>query len=310
MKSKTRFYIGIDSGGTKCAITIASEVLEVISEHTYKGTHYSLSGAMIYSRDIAGFIRDSVKRSGLNLSDCICICTGTAGARENRDREDIKKNLKLLTGTKVVATTDAMTALAGSFDGNDGIILISGTGSVLYGLSENKVYRVGGWGRIIGDEGSGYWIGKKALNAVAREYDEKKVKGIPSKLSENLKNDFGITSSNINSLIFNEKISIQSIAPTVLTSAEDGCRVSKKIVNEAVDGLIWHIRTFISLSGRKKPINIAFTGSIIENQNILSKKLAREIHKTGIVNVVKRLHSPSFGAVLIAAGKFKPAKII
>ena len=310
MKSKKKFYIGIDSGGTKCVITIASSELEVISERTYKGTHYSLSGALKYSEDMSGFIKDAVDKAGLNLSDCSGICTGTAGARENKDRNDIRKNLRNLTGARVIVSTDAMTALAGSFKGHDGIILISGTGSVLYGLSENKVYRVGGWGRIIGDEGSGYWIGRSALNAIAKEYDAKKIKGTPSKLSENLKKNFGINRANINSLIFSEKIPIQSIAPIVLSSASEGCTLSKRIVSEAVEGLMWHINTFIDISGRKKPIDIAFTGSIIENQNILSKKLAREISGTGLVNIVKRLHTPSFGAILIAAGKFKPAKII
>ncbi len=310
MKSKTKFYVGIDSGGTKCEVTIASKELEVVSVRTYKGTHYSLTGAVNYSGDINRFIKDSVNSEGLSLSDCICICIGTAGARENKDREEIKKNLKRLTGARVVASTDAMTALAGSFDGSDGIILISGTGSVLYGLSENRVIRVGGWGRIFGDEGSGYWIGKRALNIVAREYDEKKLKGKQSILSARLQKEFGMDRSNINSMIFGEKVAIQSIAPCVINCAKEGCMISRRIVDEAVEGLMWHINTYMKISGRKTPIEIAFTGSIIENDNILSRKLKRLISGIGKVKVVKRRHSPSFGAVLIAADKFKPAEII
>ena len=66
----------------------------------------------------------------------------------------------------------------------------------------------------------------------------------------------------------------------------------------------------MKISGRKSLIEIAFTGSIIENDNILSRKLKKEISGLRIVKVVKRRHSPSFGAVLIAAGKFKPAEIV
>jgi len=310
MKSKRMFYAGIDSGGTKCEVLLASEEFGIISTRSYRGIHYSLTGAKEYSAAIAGFINDSVKKAGLEMSSCMGICVGAAGAREDKDRQEIQKILSKLTGAFVTATTDAMTALAGSFDGNDGIILISGTGSVLYGLSENRVIRVGGWGRIFGDEGSGYWIGKRALNIVAREFDEKKLAGKLSRLSVNLRNEFGIDSSNINSTIFGGKFAIQSIAPIVLISAQEGCTLSRRIVDEAVEGLMWHINTYMKISGRKTLIEIAFTGSIIQNENILSRKLKRQISVIGKVRVVKRRHSPSFGAVLIAAGKFKPAKII
>jgi N-acetylglucosamine kinase-like BadF-type ATPase len=310
MKSKRKFYAGADSGGTKCEVLLASEEFGIISSRSYKGIHYSLTGAKEYSNAIAGFISDSAKKAGLNMSSCLGICVGAAGARENKDRQEIRKNLSKLTGASVTATTDAMTALAGSFDGSDGIILISGTGSVLYGLSENRVIRVGGWGRIFGDEGSGYWIGKRALNIVAREFDEKKMKGKPSMLSAGLQKEFGMDSSNINSMIFSEKLAIQSIAPYVINCAKEGCSVSRRIVDEAVEGLMWHINTFMKISRRKSLIEIAFTGSIIENDNILSRKLKKKISGLRIVKVVKRRHSPSFGAVLIAAGKFKPAEIV
>ncbi len=310
MKSKRKFYAGADSGGTKCEVLLASDELGIISSRSYKGIHYSLTGARDYSNAVAGFISDSARKAGLEMSSCLGICVGAAGARENKDRQEIQNSLSKLTGASVTATTDAMTALAGSFDGSDGIILISGTGSVLYGLSENRVIRVGGWGRIFGDEGSGYWIGKRALNIVAREFDEKKIAGKLSRLSVNLRNEFGINSSNINSMIFGGKFAIQSIAPCVLNSAQEGCTLSRGIVDEAVDGLIWHIKTYMKISCRRTPIELAFTGSIIENDNILSRKLRRMISKIESVKVVKRRHSPAFGAVLMAAGKFKPAEII
>jgi N-acetylglucosamine kinase-like BadF-type ATPase len=203
-----------------------------------------------------------------------------------------------------------MTALAGSFEGEEGIILISGTGSVLYGLSAEKIYRIGGWGRVIGDEGSGYWIGKRALNVITREFDEKKFSKSLSKLACNLEKEFGIDKSNVNSVIFKKEFPIQKLAPVVIRSAEEGCKLGSAIVEEAVDGLLWHVRTFLKISKRKKPINMALIGSVVENDNILSRKLRREINSLEIVNVLKRRNSPSFGAVLIGAGKFKEREII
>ncbi|MBK8553066.1 MAG: hypothetical protein IPL53_19190 [Ignavibacteria bacterium] len=205
---------------------------------------------------------------------------------------------KKLDFKRVLITTDAMTALYGAFEGEEGIILISGTGSVLYGYSNGKLIRVGGWGRIIGDEGSGYWIGRRALNLVMKEYDtETKEKSL---LSKKLLKVFGIDKKNVNEKIFHKNFEIQKIAPAVIESAEKKCNLSIQIVNEAVEGLTEHIKIFQKVSGRKKKIKIAFIGSIIENTNILSDKLIKEIDKLKFAEVVKKMHSPAYGAILLA----------
>ncbi|MCL4278865.1 MAG: hypothetical protein KJZ60_04155, partial [Ignavibacteriaceae bacterium] len=73
-------------------------------------------------------------------------------------------------GVKVIS--DAHIALEGAFPDSAGCILIAGTGSILFGKDEKGViHRVGGFGRLIGDEGSGYSIGRKALNAVSKSSD-------------------------------------------------------------------------------------------------------------------------------------------
>ncbi|MBX7043797.1 MAG: hypothetical protein K1X85_12940 [Ignavibacteria bacterium] len=310
MKSDKGFYAGIDSGGTKCEVLLADSQLRIISSGKYKSTHYSVAGARKFSNDVAQCILREMRKARRNLSDCIRICVGAAGAREGSDRNAISSALTSLTGVRTKVTTDAMTALAGSFGGGEGAILISGTGSVLYGLANGKLYRVGGWGRMIGDEGSGFWIGRRALNLISREYDEKKNGSGISVLSRSISKEFSINRSNINSHIFRKDFAIQSIAPVVLQSAANGCSLSKRIIDEAVDGLMWHIETFIRISRVKSQFELAFTGSIIENDNLLSKKLKNRIRKTGLMKVVKRMNSPAFGAVLIAAGKFRERKIL
>lgn len=300
MKNKSRgYYIGIDSGGTKCELLIVSDEKKTIFNKLYKGVHYSVSGVKIYSDSVTEFIKDSLKLSKLSLIDCEGICIGVAGAREDKDRADLKKAFeKKLKFGKILVTTDAMTALYGAFEGKEGIILISGTGSVLYGFSNDKITRVGGWGRIIGDEGSGYWIGKRALNLVAKEYDRKKTE--PSLFAKKLKEKTGIEKKNINQRTFDPYFEIQKLAPLVIECALKNCKLSLKVVDEAVGGLTEHIKTFLEISKRKKPINISFIGSIIENKNILSEKLKKEIKKLKIVNVITKKHSSAFGAILLA----------
>ncbi len=297
-KASAGFYIGIDSGGTKCELLIVSESKKILFRKIYKGVHYSVSGPAIYSNSLAGFISDALIKSKRSLKDCKCICFGIAGAREGKDR----KNLRLLFQDKLkfkklIITTDAMTALFGAFEGGDGIILISGTGSVLYGYSNGKITRVGGWGRIIGDEGSGYWIGKSALNVLAKEIDKRNFDGA---LYKTINKKFGLTRENLNEKTFNKNFEIQKLAPAVIKLAENGNNLCRKIIDSAVEGLSYLIKTFLKISGRKKPIKIAFIGSVIENENILSLKLKKEISKLKIVRIVKKKYSSAYGAVLLA----------
>jgi len=300
-KSSGSYYIGIDSGGTKCELVISSPDKKIIFQKKYKGIHYSVAGAEVYSETVSGFITDAAAKCRLDLKHCQGICFGIAGAREKKDRNSLRKLFSQKLEVKnIIITSDAMTALFGAFGGDEGIILISGTGSVLYGYTDNKIIRVGGWGRIFADEGSGYWIGKRALNLVTKEYDEMNDRKKPGILSGSLSKNFGITKKNLNEKIFRSNFLIQNIAPLVIECAGKNCPLSKKIVDETVEVLIEHIRSFLRISGRKKKIKIAFIGSIIENRNLISDKLKKEIEKLKKVEVVTKEHPPAFGAVLLA----------
>lgn len=305
LKQSKVFFAGVDSGGTKCEVLFCDDKKNVIFCKAYKGVHYSVTGAEVYSEIVTKILFDSLKKAGLKIKECKGICFGVAGARERKDRAALKNLLRKKTGIKNIhVTTDAMTALYGAFEGGEGIILISGTGSVLYGLSgkesDTRIVRIGGWGRIIGDEGSGYWIGRKALNLITKEFDKRKTGKAESRLSKELRNKFGFDSKNLNEKLFGKKFEIQELTPVVLRCAKLKCELSNEIINEAADGLMYHIKTYLSLTRRKLPMQIAFIGSVIENNNLLSEKLKKKILKLKVLKVIRRKHSPSFGAVLIA----------
>jgi N-acetylglucosamine kinase-like BadF-type ATPase len=200
-----------------------------------------------------------------------------------------------------------MTGLYGAFEEEDGIILICGTGSVLLGKSNDKIYRVGGWGRIIGDYGSGYEIGKKALIEIVKEYDLSVLVENESVLSKKIKDMFKIDKQNIVRKVFHENFEIQKITPVVLKCAKEKDKTSLKIIDESVEGLLYHLHTFLKISRRKKPIDLAFIGSIIENKNMLSEKLRKQIDKIfkNKINVVPKKHASAHGAAFIAKKIFQ-----
>ena len=74
----------------------------------------------------------------------------------------------------MLVVNDALVALEAGAPGKPGVVIISGTGSIAYGRNgEREAARAGGWGYVLGDEGSGYWIGRAALRAVLREADQR-----------------------------------------------------------------------------------------------------------------------------------------
>jgi N-acetylglucosamine kinase-like BadF-type ATPase len=300
---ENNFFIGIDSGGTKCELLISGNKGNTILKKKFKALHYSVHGKKIISEHLSEIISSSLNEKKLDLKNCRGICIGLAGAREIKDRLELEKQIKKLTGYKKIAVeSDALIALYGAFKGNDGLILICGTGSILYGIAGGKFHRIGGWGRILGDYGSGYEIGKLALKHLARNYDN----GIKlSRLSKEIEKKFYFTKHNILKNIYHENFNVQNLAPVVIELARKKDKDAEKIIDKAVDELTEHFNVFFKSSGLKKKIDVALSGSIIESDNILSKKLIGSIKKNfGNINLINKAHTPAEGAILLAKNKF------
>lgn len=107
------------------------------------------------------------------LSSVEVTCLALAGAVRQEDRDRLTKLLKPIfpSGSSFFIVEDSLAALAAAHEGKDGIVIIAGTGSNCVGMRGGKVTKAGGWGYLIGDEGSAYDISRRALNAVFRAYD-------------------------------------------------------------------------------------------------------------------------------------------
>jgi N-acetylglucosamine kinase-like BadF-type ATPase len=301
---KNRFFIGIDSGGTKSELLIKGTNDNTILKKKFSSVHYSVHGSCKTALHLKNIILDSIKAKKLDIKNCAGICIGLAGARESSDKTKLRKKLsELLKIKNIILESDALIALHGAFKGNDGIILICGTGSILYGVLKGKFIRIGGWGRIIGDHGSGYEIGKMAIKHLTDEYDYNKKF---SRLSKAIEKSFSINRKNILKLIYHKNFDVQSVVPLVLELASKKDKDALHIIDKAVEDLLKHLDVFISHSKNNKT-NLAFTGSIIESNNILTRRLNDKIKKKygSNINIVKKIHTPAEGAILLAKNKFQ-----
>ncbi len=297
------FFIGIDSGGTKCELLISDKNNKPIYRKIYKALHFSVHGEKAISDHLIKIIKDSVESKNMLMCNCRGICIGLSGVRDNKDKNELKKILvKSLAVKNITVESDTAIALHGAFKGEDGLILICGTGSILYGVINKKYFRIGGWGRIIGDYGSGYEIGINAFRHLTKEYDKGKSK---SKLSVEIEKKFSLNKNNVLGHIYHRGFDIQNLAPVVLELAGKKDRDALEIIDKAVSGLLQHINIFSSKTKHKKEIKLAFSGSIIESGNALSKSLEQRIRRDfENIKLVKRMHTPAEGAVILAKHKY------
>lgn len=300
-----KYFIGIDSGGTKFEIVITDSEKKILYKGKYPSCHYSVFGAEKTTEVLSGYIKASLRKKGLKIENCAGICFGIAGAREDFDRKKLTKLFKkILKINNVTVVTDAKNAITGAFNGCDGIILIAGTGSVLYGKYKGKLNRVGGWGRILGDQGSGFIIGREGLRELVKEYDERPLRKSESIFSELVRKRFGITSKNIVDKVFAQHFEIQRVVECVIEAAERKDAACLKIVKQAAADLLGNITLYLKLAGVKGKIEIAFIGSVIENDNILSRTLRNGIKKNlRNVKIVPKKNESVMGAIQIAMGE-------
>jgi N-acetylglucosamine kinase-like BadF-type ATPase len=302
-----KYFIGIDSGGTKFDIIITEINKKILFIGKYPSCHYSVFGAEKTSEVLSGYVRKSLSKKGLKLENCAGICFGIAGAREEFDRKKLAKLFKSQLKIKnITVVTDAKNAITGAFNGSDGIILIAGTGSVLYGKYKGKLNRVGGWGRILGDQGSGFIMGREGLREIVKEYDERGAGRKESILSKLVSKRFGITSKNIVDKVFAKHFEVQRVFECLVEAAEKKDAASIKILKQGAEDLLENIKLYLKLAKIKGKIEIAFIGGVIENDNLLSRTLRNGIKKNlKNVVIVPKKNESTMGAIHIAMGEAK-----
>lgn len=169
-------YIGVDSGGTKTAFTLFDDDLARVDTLRLGTTHFQQVGYDGMERLLAEGIDELVRRNDVGEFG---VGFGIAGFGEEaevaaRIREGVER---VAAGRPHVIVNDGEAALAASLALGDGIVLVSGTGSIAFGTCAGREGRCGGWGYQVGDEGSGWWIGKRLLEAFSRECDGRAPRG-------------------------------------------------------------------------------------------------------------------------------------
>ncbi|MDN5276599.1 MAG: hypothetical protein PWR01_564 [Clostridiales bacterium] len=304
------YVIGIDGGGTKSAISIADLRGNIIlTEYGGPTNIRAQEESQVYDA-LKSLIESAIKRAALKMEDCKAICIGTAGAGRKEEQEIIKEYVRSV-GLKgnIVITNDAEIVIAEMTGGREGIAVIAGTGSIAYGIGKNgERVRVGGWGHIVGDEGSAYYIGLEAIKAALRCYDGREPY---THLLPMLMEEIGITApEEFVRFVYRrdiKKSEIAALARVVDRAHKKGDNKAKEILIDAAEQLFLLAKAAIrGINAEQDAIMVVVSGSVLINNLLVYeqfvKLLAREYPN---VTVEKAKADASRGAVIVALKSIK-----
>lgn len=166
------WIVGVDAGGTKTSVIAARD--EVIAARSSGPGAKMRSGRGIACATAIGeVVRRALAQAGIGRADILI--AGVAGAGREEERDELRQALRgeaLADRVQVIGDTEM--ALAAAFGDRPGIVITAGTGSM--GIARDpygRMHRAGGYGWQMGDEGSGYALGRAALGAVGRAADDR-----------------------------------------------------------------------------------------------------------------------------------------
>ncbi len=180
--------LGLDAGGTKTVCLLADAHGQVLAEARGPGANLQAAGELEVEKVLHQVMDEALGDRPIVPA---AICLGIAGVDRDDDAAVVQGIMRRIGfKARVVVTNDALVALVAGAGHGPGVVVIAGTGSIAYGRNRaNRAARAGGWGYVLGDEGSGYWIGRLALRAVVREADGR---GRPTSLTPKVLGHFHV----------------------------------------------------------------------------------------------------------------------
>ena len=163
-----RYVVGIDAGGTKTVGLLADETGTVVAEARGTGANLQTDGELNVEK-----VFDEIMQTLSREHPVSAVCLGIAGVDRPHDEMVIRGILRRL-GHRETArvVNDGAIALVAGAPGRVGVVILAGTGSICYGADRaGRTARAGGYGFLLADEGSGYWLGHQLLRAAVRAAD-------------------------------------------------------------------------------------------------------------------------------------------
>jgi N-acetylmuramic acid 6-phosphate etherase len=304
-------YLGIDGGGTGTVALLVRGVPDAHPPWVVLGRGES-GPSNLQSVGSAGAqqaLDEAVSRAfaaaGLKRVKVIAVCLGLAGAGRPEDQAVVRAWAERIGLAEAVeVTADAPLLLAAGTPAGWGVALVAGTGSMAYARSpEGAAARAGGWGHLLGDEGSGYALALSGLRAVVRAADGR---GPVTALTERLLGALGVSEpADLVGAIYRggrDRAALAALAPVVLQRADEGDVVALSVVREAADDLAaTAVAAARQLGPGRESVPLALAGGVLVGSPSYRQRVLDALAARGLqCDPVTLVREPAEGAVRLA----------
>lgn len=296
--------LGIDGGGSKTVALVAAADGRVLGRGSAGASNYHSVGMEPACAALEQAVGAAFMAAGMTLAMPAAVGIGLAGVdRPDDQARFVAWAARLWPNTPVAIVNDAELVLAAGTPDGWGIALICGTGSIAVGRDrDGQVTRAGGWGHLLGDEGSGYAIGLAALRAAARAADGR---GAATRLTATILEYWSLpNATSLIERVYREQTSradIAQLAGLVEQAAAAGDAVAQRIMSEAYAELALAAEAVAQRLGFAEAIPCALAGGLIVNRppvvaGVLAAAHARHVQLDPVACVTE----PAEGALVIA----------
>lgn len=291
------YYIGIDGGGTKTKFVLLNFEGSKIDEYTVGTCHFSQIGFSRVGVLLHEGISVLLEKYDILPSD-VLVGIGIAGyGRDASIRHQLEESIQTtFSDIEYELTSDVEIALYGALGLEDGIVIISGTGSIALAKQAHQTLRCGGWGVHLGDEGSGYDLGRKVLSTFGKQADGRIEKSLLYSLIMehlNLVHDYDLVT------ILNENHSreqIASFSQFAYQAAKLNDESAILLFDECAKELALLANTLAQEFDGTVPLS--YIGGVFKSKNYILNPL--EFYLQSKVKLQEPLYSAEYGAVLYA----------
>ena len=273
-------FLGIDGGGSKTSCVIGDEN-SLRGKGASAGSNVVRVGERQARESLSAAIRQACATANITPAQIDRTCVGIAGGARPEIAAVIRRLLSEFVAGEIEVVGDMVIALEAAFGSGPGVIVIAGTGSIAYGRNgEGTIARAGGWGFAISDEGSGHWIGRRAVEASMRAYDEAGNKSA-STLFESIMKSWAVKTREQVVVGANAAPApdFAALMPAVLSAADAGDATARAVLTQAGAELASLAKIVIRrLFGGAQSVPVAVSGGVFRNSALVRESFYANLH--------------------------------
>lgn len=292
-------FLGIDGGGSKTSCVIGDET-SLLGSGTAGPSNVVRVGEKQAGESIDAALHQACTAANVSPAQIQKTCVGVAGGARPETAAMVRRLVSGLVPGEIEVVGDMVIALEAAWSGRPGIVVIAGTGSIAYGRnSSGQTARAGGWGFAISDEGSGHWIGRTAVAAAMRAYDEER----STLLLDRIMSAWVVSTPEQMILAANATPppDFAALMGVVLLAADAGDRTALAILSKAGTQLAALAKIVITRLSAKDAAPVAMSGGVFRNSALVRQVFYNTLRSEFPGAVIKQeIVDPVNGALEIA----------